>query len=189
MSTTDTSEKGLETLIVRHMTGTDALGVTPNTAAERPPPFGGTGYTVGSPQDYDRAHALDVPQLFAFLSATQPEPFRKLGILDVSDHTDISRLKFLTRLSSEIGKRGVIDVLRKGIEHHPAGHLYLFYGTPSLGNAKAEALHAQSGCARMTTCQATFIISTARRSLRRKRSVGHTASRRTCGASDQSTSR
>jgi len=45
---TDTSEKGLETLIVRHMTGTDGL-------------------------------------------------------------------------HSEVGKPGVIDVLRKGIEHHPAG--------------------------------------------------------------------
>ena len=35
--TTDTSEKGLETLIMRHMTGTDGLAVAPNTVAERPP--------------------------------------------------------------------------------------------------------------------------------------------------------
>ena len=68
--TTDTSEKGLETLIMRHMTGTDGLAVAPNMVAERPPPYGGTGYTAGSAQDYDRAHALDVPQLFAFLRAT-----------------------------------------------------------------------------------------------------------------------
>ncbi len=54
---------------------------------------------------------------------------------DAHDATDINRIKFLTRLSSEIGKRGVIDVLRKGLEHHPAGHLDLFYGTPSEGNA------------------------------------------------------
>lgn len=33
----------------------------PNTVALRPPPFGGTGYTAGCPQDFDRAHALDVP--------------------------------------------------------------------------------------------------------------------------------
>ena len=31
----------------------------------------------------------------------------------------VNRLKFLTRLSSEIGKRGVIDVLRKGVDHGP----------------------------------------------------------------------
>jgi hypothetical protein len=32
--TTDTSEKGLETLIMRHMTGTDGLAVAPDLAAE-----------------------------------------------------------------------------------------------------------------------------------------------------------
>src|SRR5712691_4787569 len=141
--TTDTSEKGLETLIMRHMTGADGLAVPPNTVAERPPPYGGTGYTAGSAQDYDRAHALDVPQLFAFLRATQPEAFKKLALADANDAKDINRLKFLARLSAEIGKRGVIDVLRKGVEHGPV-HFDLFYGTPSPGNAKAEALHAEN---------------------------------------------
>ncbi len=118
--TTDTSEKGLETLIMRHMTGTDGLAVAPNRVAERPPPYGGTGYTAGSAQDYDRAHALDVPQLFAFLRATQPEAFKKLAMADANDAKDINRLKFLARLSGEIGKRGVIDVLRKGVDARAA---------------------------------------------------------------------
>ena len=142
--TTDTSEKGLETLIMRHMTGVDGLAVMPNRVTEAPAPYGGTGYFAGSAKDYDRAHALDVSQLFAFLRATQPEAFKKLAMADANDPKDINRLKFLSRLSSEIGKRGVIDVLRKGIEHHPAGHFDLFYGTPSEGNAKAQALHAQN---------------------------------------------
>ncbi len=141
--TTDTSEKGLETLIMRHMTGTDGLAALPNTVAERPPPYGGTGYTAGSAQDYDRAHALDVPQLFAFLRATQPDAFKKLAMADANDARDINRLKFLARLSGEIGKRGVIDVLRKGLDHGPL-HFDLFYGTPSPGNAKATALNAQN---------------------------------------------
>jgi len=141
--TTDTSEKGVETLIMRHMTGTDGLAVVPNMVAERPPPYGGTGYTAGSAKDYDRAHALDVPQLFAFLRATQPEAFKKLAMADAGNAKDINRLKFLARLSAEIGKRGVIDVLRKGVEHGPV-HFDLFYGTPSPGNAKAEALHAEN---------------------------------------------
>src|SRR5213594_3985421 len=97
---TDTSEKGLETLIMRHMTGDDGLAVIPNMVAERPPPFGGTGYTAGSARDYDRAQALDVPQLFAFLRATQPEAFKKLAMADANDTRDINRLKFLTRLSA-----------------------------------------------------------------------------------------
>jgi type I restriction enzyme R subunit len=143
VSPTDTSEKGLETLIMRHMTGVDGLAVTPNRVAEHPPPYGGTGYTAGSPQDYDRAHALDVSQLFAFLRTTQPEAFKKLALVDANDAKDINRLKFLARLSGEIGNRGVIDVLRKGVEHGPV-HFDLFYGTPSPGNAKAEKLHGQN---------------------------------------------
>ena len=128
---------------MRHMTGTDGLAVLPNAVALRPPPYGGTGYTAGSAQDYDRAHALDVPQLFAFLRATQPEAFKKLALAHPDDAKDINRLQFLARLSSEIGKRGVIDVIRKGLDHGPL-HFDLFYGTPSPGNVKATALHAQN---------------------------------------------
>ena len=140
---TDTSEKGLETLIMRHMTGADGIGVGPNIAAEMRAPYGGTGYIAGSPMDYDRAHAIDVPQLFAFLRATQPAAYKKLAIAAVSDTKDINRLKFLVRLSGEIGRRGVIDVIRKGIDHGPV-HFDLFYGTPSTGNAKATLLHAEN---------------------------------------------
>lgn len=39
--TTNTSEKGLETLIMRHMTGVDGLAVTPGVVAEAPAPYGG----------------------------------------------------------------------------------------------------------------------------------------------------
>ena len=147
--TTDTSEKGLETLIMLHMTGVDGLVSAPDgVAAETPDAISaakadGSGWFAGHPKEYDRAHALDVPQLFQFLQATQPEPFKKLGIADYKDSRDINRQKFLARLSTEIGKRGVIDVLRKGIDHGPL-HFTLFYGTPSPGNATAAALFAKN---------------------------------------------
>ncbi|MFM9885392.1 MAG: type I restriction endonuclease subunit R [Burkholderiales bacterium] len=137
----DTTEKGLETLIMRHMTGIDGLAVAPNTVHERPPPIECTGYLAGATTDYDRAHALDVPMLFAFLHTTQPVTFKKLGFATRNPTNDIKRRQFLARLSSEVGKRGVIDVLRKGVAHGPL-HFDLFYGTPSPGNAKAEMLHA-----------------------------------------------
>src|ERR1019366_1037822 len=140
--TTDTSEKGLETVIMRHMTGVDGFAITPGSVVEKPDATG-TGYFAGSPKDYDRAHALDVPQFFVFLRLTQPGAFQKLAMAEAGDPKDINRLKFLARLSSEIGKRGVIDVLRKGLDHGPV-HFHLFYGTPSPGNAKAEALYAQN---------------------------------------------
>lgn len=137
---TNTTEAGLETLIVRHLTGTDGLAVAPGTVAEKPD-FSGAGYFAGSPKDYDRAYVVDAIQLFTFLKATQPEAFKKLAMTDAAN--DINRLKFLTRLSAEIGKRGVVDVLRKGLEHGPV-HFDLFYGTPSAGNATAVARHAKN---------------------------------------------
>src|SRR5436190_23615204 len=118
MSTTDISEKGLETLIMQHMTGVDglvfdadeAIAETPDARAAQK--AAGSGWLAGNPKDFDRAYAMDVPQLFQFLQATQPDAFRKIGMVDYKDAKDITRLKFLSRLSNEIGKRGVIDVLR-----------------------------------------------------------------------------
>lgn len=161
--TTDTSEKGLETLIMRHMTGLDGLAVNADAVAGASVSYGGTGYFAGSAKDYDRAHAIDAPQFFAFLRATQPGAVKKLAIADVNGPKDINRIKFLARVSSEIGKRGIIDVLRKGVEHHPAGHFDLFYGTPSEGNAKAKALHAQNRFS--ITRQLTYSTDETRRAL------------------------
>ncbi len=149
MSTTDTSEKGLETLIMRHMTGVEGLvfadgefiAETPDALAAAK--AAGSGWLAGNPKDYDPTRALDVPQLFSFLHVTQPDTVKKLAISDYRDSKDINRQKFLARLSNEIGKRGVIDVLRKGVDHGPL-HFDLFYGTPSPGNAKAAALHVQN---------------------------------------------
>lgn len=149
MPPTDISEKGLETLIVWHMTGTDGLApVAEGVAADTPDALSAakaadSGWLPGNPKDYDRTQALDVPQSFRFLQATQPAAFKKLGIADYRNTRDINRQKFLARLSSDIGKRGMIDVLRKGVDHGPL-HFDLFYGTPSPGNEKAAALFARN---------------------------------------------
>jgi type I restriction enzyme R subunit len=162
VNTTDTSEKGLETLIMRHMTGADGLtfGVD-GVVAETPLPTG-NGWLAGNPKGYDRRHALDVPQLFQFLRATQPENLKKLGIVDYKDSKDINRQKFLARLSNEIGKRGVINVLREGVDHGPL-HFDLFYGTPSPGNAKAAALFTQNRFS--VTRQLSYSLDETRRAL------------------------
>jgi type I restriction enzyme R subunit len=149
MPPTDISEKGLETLIMRHLTGGDGfvfaaegiIAETPDALAAAK--AAGSGWLAGNHKDYDRTHALDVPQLFQFLHATQPDTLKKLGIADYKDAKDINRQKFLSRLSNEVGKRGVIDVLRKGVDHGPL-HFDLFYGTPSPGNAKAAAFFAKN---------------------------------------------
>ena len=51
--------------------------------------------------------------------------------------------RFLARLQGEISKRGVIDVLRKGVNDGPH-HVELFYGTPSPGNPVATERYAQN---------------------------------------------
>jgi type I restriction enzyme R subunit len=140
--TTDTSEKGLESLIMRYMTGTEGLpSDTAEEAAEAPAQAGGSGWLAGDPATYDRAHVLDPVPLFAFLQATQPEEFKKLGIANYKDTKEIARLKFFARLSSETGKHGVIHVLRHGIKQGPLS-FDLFYGAPSPGNEKAARLFA-----------------------------------------------
>ena len=113
MSTTDTSEKGLETLIVRAMTGTSGLWSDDGTLRDGAVPYGGTGWIAGNPQEYDREYAVDLGQLAAFLWATQPEIAEALDL----DHDSPTRRKFLARLQGEVARRGVIDVLRKGVKH------------------------------------------------------------------------
>jgi type I restriction enzyme R subunit len=114
MPTTDTSEKGLETLIVASLVDE-------------------AGYQPGRSEDYDRDHAVDLAKLTAFLEATQPKAAQSLAL----DQEGPKRTQFLHRLQGEIAKRGVIDVLRRGVKHGPVS-LDLFYGTPTPGNVKAE---------------------------------------------------
>ncbi len=138
--TTDISEKGLEGLIVRAMTGRTDLLVPPHTPTGFDAPVsGGTGWLLGDPRHYDRGFCADLVQLRGFLELTQPKVAEALGL----DTDSPTRRQFLARLAGEIGKRGVIDVLRQGVSHGPH-HLQLFYGTPSPGNAKAAELHAQN---------------------------------------------
>jgi type I restriction enzyme R subunit len=116
---TDTSEKGLESLIVADMTA--------------------AGWIRGAGEDYNREYAVDLPQLNAFVQAAQ-EPL--VAVFNLDEDGPV-RQKFLARLQGEITKRGVIDVLRSGIKHG-AHHLELFYGAPSAGNPKATELFASN---------------------------------------------
>ena len=117
--TTDTSERGLESLICAAMTGAD--------------------WICGAPHDYDRDYCADLAQLAAFLHATQPNAAESLALGQDSP----TRQKFLARLQGEVAKRGTIDVLRNGIKHGPH-QVDLFYGTPSPGNEKARILYGQN---------------------------------------------
>ena len=113
MAATDTSEKGLEALIVRDLCT-------------------GGGYMQGQPTDYNRDVAVDVVQLLAFLQATQPMVVIALELANEG----IKRTQFLHRIQGEIAKRGVVDLLRKGVSHGPA-HVDLYKLLPTPGNVSA----------------------------------------------------
>jgi len=120
VKTTDTSEAGLEATIVKSL-------------------IEEAGYQAGNPQDYDRAHAVDLVKLTAFIQETQPEVAERLS-LEVDTPR---RTQFLHRLQGEIAKRGIIDVLRKGVKHGP-DTVTLFYGSPTANNDKAKELFEQN---------------------------------------------
>jgi type I restriction enzyme R subunit len=135
---TDTSERGLEDLIVTAMTGRATLASEPERELpEIPESTRGTGWLLGDARDYHREYCVDLAHLRAFLEATQPEV---AAALELDTDTPVRR-KFLARLQSEISRKGVIYVLRHGLKHEKYT-LELFYGTPSLGNEKAAALFA-----------------------------------------------
>jgi type I restriction enzyme R subunit len=135
MGVTDTSEKGLETLIVTALAGHTDAALTKSVELRETGTPAGVGYNIGDPKDYDREHAVDLVNLLAFLNDTQPKVVETLGL----DSDGPKRQQFLHRLQGEIAKRGVIDVLRNGMKHGPAS-VILFYGRPSPGNIKAAAL-------------------------------------------------
>jgi type I restriction enzyme R subunit len=137
---TDTSEQGLEALITRAMTGRTHLLEPPHQPTPAAVPVsGGTGWLLGDPRHYDCSFCLDLVQLQGFLEATQPTVAEAVQI-SVDGPT---RRPFLTRLEKQIGQRGVVEVLRKGIRHGPH-EIQLFYGTPSPGNSRAEELFTQN---------------------------------------------
>ena len=139
---TDTTERVLEERVVRLLT--EVPGAGPETAAEddtireRAAAYA-AGWLAGDPINYDRANCADLRQLSAFLNATQPEVASALSL----DDDNPTRRQFLTRLKGEVRNRGVIDVLRRGINHRQH-HVDLFYGTPTPGNTPAERRYAQN---------------------------------------------
>ncbi|MCF7853523.1 MAG: type I restriction endonuclease subunit R [Candidatus Pacebacteria bacterium] len=136
----DTSEQALETLIVSELTGRSLDDVAHGDSHDATASYGAGCYVEGSPTDFDREHVIDLAKLTQFLEATQPNKAAALSLHDASP----TRTQFLHRLDSELAKRGVVDVLRNGIQHGNINQLSLFYGTPSPGNVKAEELHRKN---------------------------------------------
>lgn len=116
MAFTDKTEKGFETIIV-------------NWLVEQ------NGYEQGTNDDYNKIYNVDETRLFRFLNDTQPREMAKLGV----NNSEQKKRQFLNRLSGEIAKRGIIDVLRNGVKAYPAD-LIMFYFTPTENNEKSRQM-------------------------------------------------
>ena len=120
MPFTNTKENGLESLIVKWL-------VEQN------------GYEEGTNADYNKEYAVDETRLFRFLQDTQPKEMTKLGVFT----SETKKRQFLNRLSGEIAKRGIIDVLRNGVKVYPAD-LIMFYLTPTENNEQARIMYEKN---------------------------------------------
>lgn len=113
---TNTSERYLENFITKHLVEIN-------------------GYEQGVSSDYNPLFGLDEKRLLAFLLSTQAGKVASSGILV----TPIAKRKFLERVRSEITKRGVVDVLRKGVKHLSHETFELYMPLPSALSDTAQA--------------------------------------------------
>ena len=113
----DTSETGLEKIIVGWL-------VKEN------------GYEQETPHAYNKDFALVDKWVERFITATQPEKVEQ----SMCFASPSERLKFFTRLSNEITKRGVTDVLRKGYKFN-GSTFDLYYPLPSELNPSAKVAY------------------------------------------------
>ncbi|WP_366871514.1 type I restriction endonuclease [Fibrobacter sp.] len=117
---TDTSEKGLETLIEKYLLETN-------------------GYFRGMPSDYSTDYALDCDKLELFLCSTQEDKVQRT----VDFKNPHIRHSFFDRLKNEITKRGVIDVIRKGYNYNTT-HFDMYYPFPSELSESGQSYYDQN---------------------------------------------
>ena len=116
------NEESLEKLIVAQMTEHDSAEV---------------GWREGDAAAFNASYALDLGELAGFVAATQPHLSEALGLNADSP----AQHKFLARLQGEITKRGVVHLLRNGVDHL-GHHVDLYYPMPTPGNARAAEAFA-----------------------------------------------
>ncbi len=97
------------------------------------------GYEEGASHDYVKDYALDVERVKRFLLATQKEKVANTACFS----NEFEERKFFSKLSSELAKRGVSDVLRKGFRY--ISEIFdLYYPLPSELNPDAQEAYRQN---------------------------------------------
>ena len=136
--TPDISERAFEDAIEAALLRNAQTGVGEETEwpdDRRWPPG---GYRKRNHDDYDRALCLLPDDVLAFVLATQPKQWKKLR----QHYGDDVKARFLQRLSSEIDRRGTLDVLRRGIKDVGCAFRLAWFRPASGLNEETRRLHA-----------------------------------------------
>lgn len=97
------------------------------------------GYEQETPHAYNKDFALVDKWVERFVTETQPEKVKQ----SMCFASPSERFKFFTRLTNEITKRGVTDVLRKGYKFN-GSTFDLYYPLPSELNPSAKVAYEQN---------------------------------------------
>ena len=98
------------------------------------------GYSSIHFNEYDKTLCLIPKEVIGFIKKTQPKEWEKLELQYDSDTDN----KFLKRLTDEIGKRGVIDVLRNGIKDRGSNFNLVYFEPKSGLNKEHQDLYKQN---------------------------------------------
>lgn len=98
------------------------------------------GYFEGTNQDYNRQYAVDETQLFLFLEETQEKSLMKLKEI----YKGQFKQKILFRLDNELKKRGMIDVLRKGVKDYGVQLNFAYFKPPTTFNQELNELFTKN---------------------------------------------
>jgi type I restriction enzyme R subunit len=98
------------------------------------------GYSSIHFNEYDRTLCLIPNEVIGFVKKTQPKEWEKLELQYGSDTEN----KFLKRVTDEIGKRGVIDVLRNGVKDRGSNFNLVYFEPKSGLNKEHQDLYKQN---------------------------------------------
>ncbi len=99
-----------------------------------------SGYRRREPKYYSAESCLDEEMLFEFIFATQPKEWEKLK----QQHGDQIKANFVYRLKQEIEKRGILDVLRKGVSDHGSRFQLVYFAPESSMNPEHAKLYGSN---------------------------------------------
>ena len=103
----ETNERAFERAIERALTGTTTEELRAGVTTEDK----GRGYTIGSPDDFNKDFALDTKLFWQFLESTQAEA---LSLIKKDSPHDLER-KVYERFDKIVKREGILEVLRKGL--------------------------------------------------------------------------